>query len=93
MDADAAANSWIFVFILFSISFFCILVGTFYQINKTTVNRLEIWNYCCSAFPANALLVTNKLKEQQTRASQHEKDSRLLFWRTAKLPTKPRTCS
>lgn len=77
--------SWIFVFILFSVRFFCILVGTFHLINKTTVNQLEIWNYCCSVFLATALLVTNKCKGG--------KDSHLLFWRTAKLLTKPHTCS
>ena len=78
--------SCVFVSILFSVSFFsCILVGTFYPINKTTVNQLEIWNYCCSAFPAKALLVPNKCKGAR--------DSHLLSWRAAKLPTKPRTCS
>lgn len=38
------------------------LVGNFYLINKITVNQLAIWNYCCLAFPAKALLVTNKRK-------------------------------
>lgn len=75
--------SWILVFILFSVSSFAYLLELF--IWSVTVNQSEIWNCCCLAFPAKALFATNKCKGGE--------DSNLLFWRTAKLPAKPHTCS